>query len=158
MKEQLRQRWEQLAPRDQRILKHGGMFLLALVVLRLFWWPLYDRVNVLQQEINSESSLLSWMAPRVSQLLAAKQSNLGITKDKSLPGFEKSLQQAGLKPYVKEFSQNAQGQVSVTFVEVPFESCMEWVEQVQRQGWTVQVMNAVKGEKSGITQVELVLS
>jgi len=153
----IKQRWEQLSSRDQRTLKIGGIVLGVLIALRLIWWPLFDRVTLLKNEIDNEQSLINWMTPRVAQLLETKKTKKPSKKEKSLAAFEKSLQQAGLKPYVKDFSQNAQKQISVTFAEVPFESCMHWLEKVQESGWVVQQMSAQKGEKSGIVNLTMVL-
>lgn len=154
----IKQRWEQLSVRDQNVLKIGGIILGVLFALRFVWWPMFSRVDTLREQIEQEHLLVQWMAPRVSEIVAAKQSGKMVKLDKSLPALEKSLQQTGLKPYVKEFSQNAQRQVAVTFADVPFESCMQWLEQVQAQGWAVQQFNSRKGEKSGIVQIEITLS
>jgi general secretion pathway protein M len=153
----IKQRWEQLSPRDQRILKIGGIVLGTLMALRLIWWPLFDRVSVLKNQIDQEQSLINWMTPRIAQLQEAKKSSKSSRKDKSLAGFEKSLQQAGLKPYVKDFSQNPQKQISVTFTDVPFESTMHWLEKVQHSGWVVQQMSAQRGEKPGVVNLMMVL-
>jgi type II secretory pathway component PulM len=153
----IKQRWEQLSSRDQRTLKIGGIVLGVLIALRFIWWPIFDRVTILKNEIDNEQSLINWMTPRVAQLQESKKSAKAIKKDKSLAAFEKSLQQAGLKPYVKDLSQNPQKQISVTFSEVPFESTMHWLEKAQQSGWVVQQMSAQKGEKSGIVNLTMVL-
>jgi type II secretory pathway component PulM len=153
----IKERWEQLSPRDQQTVKKGSLILGAILAIQIFWWPLYHRMSVIQESIIQEQSLIEWMAPRVAQLIELKNSRQSIKKDKSLSAIEKSLQQSGLKPYLTEFSQNAQHQVSVSFSEIPFESCMEWIEQAQSQGWVVQQFNANKSEKTGIVRVDLVL-
>lgn len=158
MKTTFKQRWEQLSARDQKTLKVGGIILAVFLLLQVVWWPLYHRISLLQAQISAEQSLIEWMIPRVAQLLEARKSGASMHVDKSLSGLEKSLQQAGLKPYVTEFSQNAQQHISIVFVDVPFESCMEWLEQVQSQGWVVQSMEAARGEKNGIVQLHFVLS
>jgi type II secretory pathway component PulM len=153
----IKQKWEQLSSRDQTTLKLGAIFLISFLVLRGIWWPLFHQISVLKEAVAEEQSLIQWMAPRVAQLLEAKKSGLGKKKDKSLATFQKSLQQVGLKPYLTEFSQNAQGQVTLVFASVPFESCMEWLAQVQRQGWVLRELSAERGQKSGLVQLTLVL-
>lgn len=151
----IKQYWQNLSDKDKRTLKIGGIILGVLFALRLIWWPLYNRINLLVEAIDSEQALIDWMRPRVASLLEAKTVP---AQAKTLAGLQKSLQQAGLKPYVTEFSQNAQKQVSVTFESIPFESVMEWLEKAQESGWAVQQMSAQKGEKSGIVSLTLVLA
>jgi len=154
----IKAKWDQLSARDQRTVKIGGIVLGILFFLRVIWWPLYNRVGTLQQQIEQEQSLFTWMAPNVAQLLEAKASGVSAIAEKSLPGVEKSLQEAGLKPYVTQFSQNAQSHIFITFADVPFEASMEWLEQIQRQGWAVQSMQVNKGDKTGIVALQFVLS
>lgn len=153
----IKQKWEQLSPRDQTTVKIGALFLIGFLLLRMIWWPLFHRISVLKAAIAEEQSLIQWMGPRVAQLLEVKKSGVSRKKDKSLASFQKSLQQVGLKPYLSEFSQNTQGQVTLVFASVPFESCMEWLPQVQRQGWVLQELSAQRSQKSGLVELTLVL-
>lgn len=157
MKVSIKERWTQLSARDQNTVKMGGIVLGLFLFAQLVWWPLFSKISVVQQQIIQEQSLIEWMTPRVAQLMDAKKQSRPRKNNKSLPAIEKSLQQAGLKSYVTDFSQNAQKQISVSFVDVPFESCMEWLEQAQSQGWSVKQMNATKTDKPGEVKIDLVL-
>lgn len=153
----IKDKWEQLSARDQRTLKIGAIVLGVLFFLRVIWWPLYSRVGSIQDQIDQQIKLNQWMAPRVAQLEAAKSSGHVAGTDKSFSALEKSLQDKGLKPFVKQFSQNAQTQVSINFADVPFESVMHWLETAQRQGWLLQQMTVNKSDKPGVVQLQMVL-
>jgi type II secretory pathway component PulM len=153
----IKEKWEQLSERDQKTLKMGGIILAVLCFLQFIWWPLFNRISTLQAAIDKEATLYEWMHPRVAQLMQVRDQGLSPVEAKSLPGVEKTLQEMGMKPFVTQFSQNPQSLITITFSEVPFESSIEWLEKVQRQGWVVQSMHASKGKASGMVELEFVL-
>lgn len=151
--------WQNLSDSEKRTLKIGGAVLALLLFVRLLWWPLFHRIDVMEHEMTQEAALIEWMQPRVARILQArKKPNENTQQVHNLSSFEKSLAESGLKSFVTDFNQSADQKIHVTFKAVPFEKLTVWLEQRVAQGYTLESLSVQRGSKTGLTDVVLVMA
>jgi type II secretory pathway component PulM len=149
--------WEDLSAQEQRTVKWGLVAAIVLIAVRFIWWPLYARVDSLQEDLANEKDLITWMKPQVEAIKA----NAGKVKpldrhEPKLSSIEKSFEHAGLKSYVTNLSQNANNQIVLQAKAVPFGALAQCLESIaQTQGIVPLSMTATR-EKTGIVDVEIV--
>lgn len=151
------QYWENISTQEQRTIKWGLVVLTALVVIRFIWWPLFERVGRLQEDIANEADLIAWMKPTVEAI----KSNADKVKplDHSAPRLstiEKSFAQAGLSSFVTSLSQNANNQIVLEASAIPFGALAHCLETIaQTQGIVPSSLTATR-EKTGIVDAQII--
>jgi len=154
-KEDMKQHWQQLSPKEQRTVMVGAIALACILFLRFIWWPMYSNISTLQQDIQNETQLVEWMQPRVARIESASESGK-TTVNKSLTTLENIL--SPLKPFVQSFSINANQYVNIQFKAVPMPSFIQWLETQTSQGWQTEQVQITPAGESGTADVTLSLS
>lgn len=117
-----------LSTRERCFLCAGGAIVLVLLFYALCWHPLTSRIANLQQSLQRSASRLSWLnnaANRLNRLpkSAARQAVADI-----MTLTEHSLSQAGLAQYLREVSQPKSGELRLVFVDLPFDTFIDWLQ------------------------------
>lgn len=149
--------WEDLSGHEQRTVKWGLVAAIVLVAIRFIWWPLYARVDSLQEDLANEKDLISWMKPQVEAIKANAGKIQPLTQHAPrLSSIEKSFEQAGLRSYVTNLSQNANNQIILQAKAVPFGALAKCLETIAQTLGIVPLSMTATREKTGIVDVELV--
>lgn len=145
----------QLSRREQIMVICGGVFLLVVVLIRFIMWPLYDNIQRLHEDIDSEAALIEWMEPRVARM---PQSSSGTdVPTKSISQLERSLKQKNMKSYVKDLSVADNESVNIVLMAVPMPIFLNWYEAQQAIGWHLEQATLKPGLKSGTADITLML-
>lgn len=158
MKEKLLSYWQNLQPREQKILLAGGVFL-VLFFLYLLIDAGAGRATLMSQKLDREQKLLTWMQPVVEQILVARTQVVGepVTTQNILPQVELSLEEAGLSGKISALDLVAGNQVRLAFNDVVYETLVKWIYAFSRQGVIVHEFIATKTDEVGVVEASVLL-
>lgn len=128
----LRQLWSDLAPRDQRILFAGGLFLLLVLVWIGLWEPLRTARDAARVRVTASSSDLATMraiAPRLREL-GGSATTPADTRS-LLVLVDATARESVVGDALLRVEPVAGDQVRVYFEGVGFDALVEWLEQLQ---------------------------
>ena len=129
MKERFLHWWAGLQERERWILAGG-----AVVVVVTFAWllldPLFNGVSERTQRVAEKEALLAWM-----QRGAARLPQGGPAAPTTAPVFiiNRTVQSAGLGPYLKQAQPVGETGVRTQFEAVPFDTLVLWLSQLASQ-------------------------
>lgn len=158
MKEKLMNYWQNLQPREQKILLAGGVFLVVFL-LYLMVDASAGRSIRMAQQLDKEQKLLVWMQPVVAQVLAARHQEVGekVSAQNLLPQVEFSLEEAGLSGHISALTLVAGQQVRIEFDDVVYEALINWLYAFSRQGAIVHELIATKTDDVGVIKASVLL-
>lgn len=151
--------WRGLAPRERLVLGGGGAAAALLLLYGLAWAPLQRDLARLRANVPQEHQQLQWMraqAPRVKQLRAG--SGTALPGGGLLSFVEQSAQAYNIRPNIRRMEPQGSAAVNVAIDAVPFNSLVEWLANLQKQGG-VRVENATLEAASdpGLVNARLLL-
>ncbi len=153
--------WNSLEKREQRLVLWGGV----VVVLILFYFavlsPIQDKVTTLQKNVNNNQELLVWMQQAKSEVKLAEKNRVSNASNRSkslLTIVDVSIKQKQLSGMVSEIKQVNKDQVQVKFNDVQFNKLISWLQQLQsRDGVNINKITLRRTEVEGIVAVDTVL-
>jgi type II secretory pathway component PulM len=133
MNEQLTRWWEGLQPRERWILALGAT-VVACTLLYLLLDPLFRGVGERAQRVAEKEELLAWVQRGAAQLPKAGASAVA-PETAPVIIVNRTLQAAGLGPYLKQAQPAGQGETGVKtqFQAVPFDTLVMWLSQIASQ-------------------------
>lgn len=148
----MRQRWQSLAPREQRLVLFGGGALLLAVLYWGFWHPLQSQLEQRRTRVAAQQATLSWMRAQGQRVLSLRQQGGSAQVDLSA-SLESVVSQSAQQARISLTRlQSRQTQVQVEIARLPFDRWLAWVGKLESQyGVTVssvelQAMPANPGE------------
>jgi general secretion pathway protein M len=156
----LKEKWEDLSPRERIYLTLTGVFLILIFGYYGIIAPLLNSVADLQQKMTAQENLAAWMEPRVAVLktYSNQESVTSISPANLLTTVDTQLKQSEFARAVTEISQANATQVRVTLKDVPFDTLMAWLVQIwQKNQIQVVDFDAQKTDKPGIVTATMVL-
>lgn len=133
--------WNQLSASEQRTLRIGGIALVAILGYFLAWKPIHQTTARLQQELQNQQALLTWMQPAVAEIQALG----GVAAPLSEPGgnsqdgqglfalADQQARQAGLAQVLQRVEPSGQSGARVVFEKVGFDELMHWLAALRDQ-------------------------
>jgi len=153
--------WEKLAPREQKIMIAGGSFLILFLLYSLLWSPFTNKVQSLHETLDSQQKLVVWMQSahktiKQSQGSVAQREEIGTRSLLNLA--DKSLKKSSLKSHKADIVQIDNGQIRIQYTSVPFPDLLVWLESFLQQ-YQAQIMqvNITNLEAAGQVQAEIIL-
>ena len=159
----MQQKWQQLAPEQQQNFKIGAIVLTLVIAYFIFYLPLQHSIQRLQQNVQQQQSLLTWMEA-ANKKITALQHNQGakITVEISqplLPIIEQSLKSSNLNKQLSELTQTETNKVRLKFKQVAFDSLITWLTTLwQKQGIETIELNVIPQKKPGIVEASVLLA
>lgn len=154
--------WENLLDRERRMLTIGGIVVGILFVYAVIWSPLSDAVQDRKTEAMTQQKLLQYLQKSAAtiQKLRAEGIHAASAENVDLLSLtEQSLSQQGLSDDLRQVQQVEKNQVALTFVNVPFDKLMQWLEEMSTShGVHVSQLHATRLPMIGTANVTLSLS
>jgi len=153
--------WDNLAQREKMMVGSGGIIVGVFLVYILFWSPFTSHIEQLNQDVQKQRALSSWMQEKVPVILqgqakAPKRSQTSHTSLLSL--LETSLSEGSISRWKAELSQGDDDDVQVKFKEVAFVDLTVWLHTLdEKNGVIVDKITLTPLEKSGLTQADILL-
>ena len=156
--------FDNLDPRERRILIIGAVTLLVVLLYLLAWEPLIKNTATLEKSNRENQELLLWMeqsAEEAKQLQAKLQASgpSGSTQGQSLLGtIDRTAKIGNLGKSVKRVQPDGQSKARVWLENASFNDTVKWLESLQRQQGIHIVTSVIeKQEEPGLVNVRLVL-
>ncbi len=163
MKNNLKERWQQLAPREKQLL----IFMSVVILITLFyfslWKPLKTGIEEGELRLKAQTRALAEIrkqADEVRQLRASGAGNRNSVKDStSLLGLiERSAKQKNIKSGLQKVQPEGQREVRVWMENVSFDQLISWLELLNnRYGIQINDISLERGNSPGIVSGRILL-
>ncbi len=143
----LRQRWNQLAKREQQLVGFGGSALIIALLYLLIIEPLVLGVSQLENKVEKQQKLKVWMEQSAFEVKALQQNGAGATRSGSLLQMVSS---SSRRFKVRPNRVEPQGQaVQVWLEDASFDDVLRWLDHLAATGIQVNGMSLNREEASG---------
>lgn len=157
--------WQDLEPREQRILGIGAVFLAGALLYLLVWEPVVEKHRRTREQVTEQRALLEWMRERALEVERLRTASPGAGASKSprkgslLSLIDAGARGAGLGPAVKRVEPAGRDKARVWFEAVGFDPLTTWLGELRgRHGVLVDSMTIDRGETPGRVDARLVLT
>ncbi|MGD8567471.1 MAG: type II secretion system protein M [Gammaproteobacteria bacterium] len=156
--------YNNLEPRERRILLIGAAVLIIAMLYLLAWEPLVNKSAALRKSIDKNQELVTWMehaAEQARQMQAQIKARgpSGKSNGQSLLGIiDRTAKSSDLGDSVKRVQPDGQSRAKVWLEKAPFNDIVQWLESLQRrQGIRIVTSVIEKQEEAGLVNARLVL-
>lgn len=156
--------YNNLDPRERRILIIGAVVLVVAMLYLLAWEPLVNKTAKLRESIEKNQELVAWMenAAEQAQQMQAQIKARGPTGQQSgqslLGTIDRTAKSSDLGKSVKRVQPDGQDKARVWLENAKFDDMIKWLESLQRQQGIRIVTSVIeKQEEAGIVNARLVL-
>ncbi len=152
-------RWfDSLAPRDQRILRLGGVVAAAIVLVGLFL-PLQHMVNAAARRVEQKQADLAWMRTAVPAVIAAGPGpSSRATAESLVVLIDQSARESGLSKSLAGSQPSGSGAQRVQFNAADFNLLVAWLSRLSSQhGVKVESATISAASTPGVVTATLVL-
>lgn len=159
----MRAHWQSLSPRDQRVLKIGGLLVAAALLWAWGWDPLTRARATLRQQAADNEAALAWMRPAATRL--AEQGGLADTAPAVAAADGRSLlarvdaaaRGAGLGAHLTAVEPLGDARVRVQLGGVDFDALVAWLESQAGQGVRMEEWRVNRAAGAGRVDAVLLL-
>jgi len=163
MKSELKERWQQLAPREKQLLIIMSVVILITLFYFSLWKPLQTGIEDGQLRIKAQTQALTEIrkqAAEVRQLRASGAGKHTTVKDStSLLGLiERSAKQKKIKGSLQKVQPEGQREVRVWMENVSFDQLISWLELLtSRHGIQINDISLERSNNIGIVSGRILL-
>jgi general secretion pathway protein M len=134
--------WRGLSARERTILVGGAALAVILLIYALLWAPLQRELARLRVQVPKEQAQLQWMQAQAGRLkILRSAAPTKLQKDGILSFVEQSAQAYSIRQFIKRVDPDGANSVRLAIDGVPFNSLIEWLANLQKQGG-VRIENA----------------
>jgi general secretion pathway protein M len=157
----MREWWQNLSTRDQKILVGGGILAGILLIYSFIWLPLSTAVNSLKQQVDEQHELLVWLRVASSQI--QQYHNKGFTLQNRgnqplITFLSNALNMGELHSFSPQIIPTSSDTVTINFNQVPFDMLITWLEKLWRNyGIDTQQISITPTATSGVVKAQLVI-
>jgi general secretion pathway protein M len=141
----MKQAWQRLSRREQRLLQMLGGFLLVVLAFALIWQPTRQRLEVVERHYQRQMSLA------VQLQMALPRSHVVVPDQPLTLRISESLNSTGLEIRQME----AEGELLRLSLEGDAHTLMTWIDGVERSAVALQSLTLEKRDK--VLQAQMVL-
>ncbi len=153
----MKEYFDNLSPREQRIVIVGGVAALILLPYLLFWQPFVDKIATMEKRVGVQRQELIWMreaAREVNELRGADASTNAVRGGQSLLGLiEQTARQAKLGGVLKKVQPDGETGARVWLEEVAFDDMLKWFDSLNARGG-VRVVELAVDRQDAIGRVD----
>ena len=155
--------WQNLQVREQRLLMAGGALLALLLVYALIWAPLVGGIGKLETSVAQQRETLAWMqkaAAEVKALRAASgRRSAGLGGRSLLAVVDQTARAAGLGGALKRVQPQGDDSVRVQMESASFDAMMRWLRNLLTQnGVFVTTITVERADAPGLVNVRATLN
>jgi general secretion pathway protein M len=155
--EALKNRWNELSPRDQRILLYSAVVVGLLLFYLLVVEPVQSSRDNAEQRLHSAGEAYAVAQRQASDLKAAASGSSTSNSGSLLTQVESSAQQQGLRNALQRLQPSGDNQIQVSLEGASYEQLMQWLSSLRRQGVRAQRVDIQQDRNSGLLGAQLLL-
>lgn len=156
--------WQSRAERERLMLGVGGVILGLFVLYSAIWSPLSNTASEYRSDVITQRALLIYLQNANSRVSALRAEGIQAATATSSAAInlltltEQTLAQHQLSAFLKGVQQQPDNKIQLTFVDVPMDRLMGWVQQLlTTENVKVDTMTADRQVVTGTADVTLVL-
>jgi general secretion pathway protein M len=139
----LRHYWDQLQPRERRILAAGGAATVLLLLYAMVWEPFTGKLTQLEASVAAQRTTLAWMQQAATEARGARATPSTGTGGRSLLALSDETAKAHrLGEAVKRVQPDGQQTVRVWLEGAAFDDLLRWLDTLStRHGIRIAALN-----------------
>jgi general secretion pathway protein M len=160
MNERLKLYWQQLQPRERRILLLGAAAVVIMAAYVLAWEPLVEGRARLQRDVAEQRVLLGWMeqSAREVQALRGSRAPQRNTGQSLMAVVDRTARAQGLGQALERVQPDGETAVRVWLKQAPFDQSLRWLDQlIATQGLRVTGLVVERGNEAGKVDARITL-
>ncbi len=154
----LKERWQQLAPRERVLLAAAGAVTACLLAYLLIWQPLFNSTDRLREAVAEQRALVQWLIaiePEVKALRGARGSHVA-AGGSLLALVDQSSKANGLGQFVTRIQPEGDREVRVWLEQAPYDEIMRWLLTLETDtGVRIAELNVSRGPAPGLVSARL---
>ena len=153
--------WQQLSPREQRIVSAAAAFVFISLFYFVYWQPLQDNITMTQTRIEAQTSNLQTMqsmAARIQQQSNGASRRSVSDSSSMLAIIERTANQKQLKSSLQKIQPEGQGGVRIWLEDIAFDDLVSWLDLLDsKHGITVSDISLERDAKAGLVDGRILL-
>ncbi|KPK39873.1 MAG: hypothetical protein AMJ69_04420 [Gammaproteobacteria bacterium SG8_47] len=134
----MKEYFDNLSPREQRIVIAGGVAMLILLLYLLIWQPFVGKIAKMEQQVDVQRQELKWMREAAQEVSALRGAGAGATAARSgqslLGTIEQTARRAKLGDALKKVQPDGEAGARVWLEDVAFDDMLKWFDSLSTQG------------------------
>ena len=155
--EALKNRWSELQPRDQRILRYSAVIVGLLLFYLLIVDPVHSARDAAEERLRSAQEAFSVAQRYAFDLKAASTGSVTADSGSLLTRVESSAQQQGLRNTLKRLQPSGDNQIQVGLEGASYSQLIQWLSTLRQQGVRAQRVDIQQDQNSDLLGVQLLL-
>jgi len=155
----IRQRFEELAPRERRLVYLAGGFVAAAAIYLIIVMPLQAYSSRAASRVAQKTADLAWMQQVAPQVMAAAATGGSGSGESLVVLVDRTAREAGLGASVRDQSPDGDNGLRLRLEGAPFDVMIAWLVSLQQQhGVTVDSANIDAATAPGLVNASLTLA
>ena len=155
----IRQRFEELAPRERRLVYLAGGFVAVALIYFIIVMPLQAYSSRAANRVAQKTADLAWMQQAAPQVMAAGAAGGGGSGESLVVLIDRTAREAGLGASVRDQSPNGDNGLRLRLEGAQFDVLITWLVNLQQQyGVTVDSANVDAATAPGLVNASLTLA
>jgi general secretion pathway protein M len=155
----IRQRFEELAPRERRLVYLAGGFVAVAAIYLIIVMPLQAYSSRSVNRVAQKTADLAWMQQAAPQVMAAGAAGGGGSGESLVVLVDRTAREAGLGAAVRDQSPNGDNGLRLRLEGAQFDVLIAWLANLQQQhGVTVDSANVDAATAPGLVNASLTLA
>lgn len=152
----IKQQWQRLTEREQRLLLIGGLCLSLLFFYMGIWMPLSHAIVEAQHAIIEKEATQRWLQQVEQQV---KGGVTPLTNNALLPLISEQLNATTFQSYPYQLQQTTEGKLQLSFERVPYRVWISWLWSLSKQYHpTLQQLEVTRLPEEGMVKVSVLFS
>ncbi|MGO1295688.1 MAG: type II secretion system protein M [Vibrio sp.] len=151
---QLKQWWNSITPREQRLVSVAALCLVVGIVYWGFYQPLNQRIAYAQARVHSEKQLLTWVSEKADHIVALRKQG---GRSTTLEPLNRVVANSSSEFKIRLIRVQPRGneKMQVWIQPLPFSQLLNWIAFLkEKQGITVEYLDIDKGSVPGVVEVK----
>jgi general secretion pathway protein M len=155
----IRQRFDELAPRERRLVYLAGGFVAAAAIYFIVVMPLQAYSSRAANRVAQKTADLAWMQQVAPQVMAAGATSGSGSGESLVVLVDRTAREAGLGAAVRDQSPNGDNGLRLRLEGAQFDVMIAWLASLQQQhGVTVDSANIDAATAPGLVNASLTLA
>lgn len=149
--------WQSLPPKDQKMLRLGGIVLAPLLFYMLIIDPMHIAKDQALDQRNAAREAFATMSQKAAEIKASGKAS-SVATGSLLSFIENSAQKQGLRQYLKRLQPSGNDNIQITLEGAGYQPLISWLDTLRKQGIHSKRAEIKRDNKTQTINAQLMLS